>query len=148
MPLNTGCRGNSVLSLCFGTVRGDLQVTEGPPALVKDSQALSYLIYPRNIPSQGGGYSVSLQHALLQTRPTWHLRAWSHDMGRIAHGPLLALRGTKPCSLRGFDHPVLEVVGGLRLGLSGRRRRLGLRTDDVRGPAGGACWRGLRPAEC
>jgi hypothetical protein len=72
--------------------------------------------------------------------------AGPYDMGRIAHGPLLALRGTKPCSLRGLGHPVLQVVGGLRLGLSGRRGRLGLRTDDVHGPAGGAYWRSLRPA--
>jgi hypothetical protein len=69
-------------------------------------------------------------------------------MGRIAHGPLLALSETKPCGLRGFGNPVLEVIDGLRLGLSERRGCLGLRADNVRGPAGGACWRGLWPVEC
>jgi hypothetical protein len=39
-------------------------------------------------------------------------------MGRIAHGPLIALRETKPCGLCGLGHPVLEVVDGLRLRLS------------------------------
>jgi hypothetical protein len=71
-----------------------------------------------------------------------------YDMGRNAQGPLLSLRETKPCGPHGLCHPVLEVVDGLRLGLLERRGRLGLRTDDVCGPVGGACWRGLRPAEC
>jgi hypothetical protein len=95
---------------------------------------------------------VSLQHTLLQT---WsnplcsrgNLRAGPYDMGRIAHRPLFALREAKPCGLRGLDHPVLEVIDGLRLGLSERRGRLGLRMDDIRGQAGRARWRGLRPAE-
>jgi hypothetical protein len=72
-------------------------------------------------------------------------------MGRIAYGPSLALRGTKPCGLRGLSRPILEVVEGSSSRLTEAKRgasRLGLRTDDVRGLAGGTCWRGLRPVEC
>jgi hypothetical protein len=55
-------------------------------------------------------------------------------MGRIVHGPLLALRETKPWGLRSLGHPVPEIFDGLRLGSSDRRRHLGLRMGDVRGP--------------
>jgi hypothetical protein len=68
-------------------------------------------------------------------------------MGQIAHGHLLASRDTKPCGLRGLGHPVLEVVDDLRLGLSERRGRLGLRMDDIYGQDDRACWHGLRPIE-
>jgi hypothetical protein len=59
-------------------------------------------------------------------------------MGRIVHGPLLALRGTKPYGLRGLGCPILEVVGGLCLGLTRRRGRFDLRMDDVRSLTNGA----------
>jgi hypothetical protein len=51
---------------------------------------------------------------------------------------LLALRETKSCGLHSLGHSVLEVIDGIRLGLLERRGHLGLRTDDVHGPAGGA----------
>jgi hypothetical protein len=60
-------------------------------------------------------------------------------MDRIAHGPLLALRETKPCNPRDLGHPVLEVCDGLRLGSSERRGRSGLRMGDASGLASRAC---------
>jgi hypothetical protein len=69
-------------------------------------------------------------------------------MGRIAHGPLLALRGTKPCSLCGLGHPVLEVIGVFASAYRSEGGAWALATDDVRDPADGACWRSLRSAEC
>jgi hypothetical protein len=60
-------------------------------------------------------------------------------MGRIAHGPLFALRETKPWGLRGLGHPISEVYDGLRLGSSERGGRSGLRMGDVRGPG----WQSL-----
>jgi hypothetical protein len=59
-------------------------------------------------------------------------------MGRIAHGPLLALRESKPWGLRGLGHPAPEVCDGLRLGSLERRGCSGLRMDDTRGLAGRA----------
>jgi hypothetical protein len=57
---------------------------------------------------------VSLQHTLLQTWPnplcSPGMRVGPNDMGRIAHGPLLALREIKPCGLRGLGHPVLKSL--------------------------------------
>jgi hypothetical protein len=57
-----------------------------------------------------GGYSVSIQHTLLQTWPNPlyphdELRAGPYNMGRIVCGPLLTLRETKTWGLRGLDHP-------------------------------------------
>jgi hypothetical protein len=66
------------------------------------------------------------------------LRAGPYNMGRIAHGPLLTLRETKPCGLRGPGRPVFEAFDGLRLGSSERRERSVLRMDDARGQAGRA----------
>jgi hypothetical protein len=60
-------------------------------------------------------------------------------MGRIAHRPLLTLREIKSCDLRGLSHSALEDIDGIRLDLLERRGCLGFRTDDVRGPTGGAC---------
>jgi hypothetical protein len=56
-------------------------------------------------------------------------------MGRIAHGPLLALRGTKPYGLREAFVLACRSKGG----------RTGLRMDGVLGLSGGACRSGLRP---
>jgi hypothetical protein len=70
-------------------------------------------------------------------------------MGRTAYGPSLALRGTKPCGLRGLGRPILEVIEGVFVSAyQSEEGHLGLRTDDVRGLAGGTCWCGFRPVEC
>jgi hypothetical protein len=151
MPLNTGCQGNRILSLLWHSMgvfignRGTTHPCQGQlgPQLPSLSPENSLI---RGLQCVIIAYFIT--DAAQPALPAWHLRAGPYDMGPIAHGPLLALRGTTPCSLRGLGHPVLVVAGGLRLGLSRRRGCLGLRMDDIRGPAGEACWRGLRPAEC
>jgi hypothetical protein len=65
-------------------------------------------------------------------------------MGQIVHGPLLALRETKPYGFRGLGRPILEVVGCLRLDLMRRRGALG--PSHGRRPQSDR--RGLRSAEC
>jgi hypothetical protein len=59
-------------------------------------------------------------------------------MGRIAHGPLLALRGTRPYGLRGAFILACRSEGG----------RTVLRMDGVLGLSGGACGSGPRPCRC
>jgi hypothetical protein len=122
MPLNTGCQGNSIIPfLWHGTGvfignRGTARPCQGLLGPHLPSLSTEYSLI-------GGLQCVFTTYFITDTTqsalPIWHLRAGPYDMGQIAHGPLLALRGTKPYSLRGLGHPVLEVVRGLRLGLLG-----------------------------
>jgi hypothetical protein len=88
---------------------------------------------------------VSLQHALLQTRPNPlcpHGDLWvgPYKMGQIVHGSLFTLRETKTWGLRNIGHPGPEAFDGLCLDSSDRRERLSLRMGVVLGPGS----RGLR----
>jgi hypothetical protein len=55
-----------------GTVRSIYRYSSDHPSLVKNVYALEYPVYPQNIPTRGG-YRLSLQKRLLQTRPVIHL---------------------------------------------------------------------------
>jgi hypothetical protein len=72
------------------------------------------------------------------TLPTCRPDARPCYMGRIAHWPLLALRGTRPYGLREAFVLACRSEGG----------RTDLRMDGVLGLSGGACGSGLRPCRC
>jgi hypothetical protein len=98
---------------------------------------------------------VSLHHTLLQT---WanplcspgNPRVGPYDMGRIAHGPLVALRETEPCGLRGFCHPVLKslMVFAFACWSEGGARAFAWTTSAVRPAEPDGAAFGLRKCWC
>jgi hypothetical protein len=71
------------------------------------------------------------------TLPTRRLRLGPYNMGQIAHGPLLVLRGTRPYGLRGV----------FVLACRSEEGRTGLRMDGVRSLSCGACKSSLHSVQ-
>jgi hypothetical protein len=100
-------------------------------SLDKDVYGLEYLIYPQNIPTRGVTGS-QYSKAITDTGPNALILAGPISMGRIPHGPPMAVTTWETCTLRQSLRLATRPRRGPHRSPSGRRlRHVPTRSVDV-----------------